>query len=78
MVFCKTDMGTIQAWSYGNKYNGYGNDWEDGLATERGISIGKSDGYAYVHVEQVRGKEKLVLYINKAVCDAEGVEIIIE
>ena len=74
MVFCKTDMGTLKAWSYGNHYT----DWEDGSATERGISIGCGDnGYAYVHVEQVRNKDKLVLFINKKVCDEEGIEIII-
>lgn len=77
MVFCKTDMGTLSAWSYGNNYNGYGTDWDTERATERGISIG-NNSYACVHLGQVRGKDKLVLCVNKKMCDEYGIEIIIE
>ena len=76
MVFCKTDMGTLSAWSYGNNYNGNSTAWESGIATERGISIG-NNGYACVHLEQVRGKDKLVLCVNKNMCEEYGIEIII-
>lgn len=70
---CKTNKGTMAAWTYGNNW------YDDDNATSKGIHLGfYSSGNAIGSFNYDVATEELTIKINKAIADKLGVKVIIE
>lgn len=69
---CKTDKGTMVAWTYGN-------NWYDDNATSKGISFGfysSGDAIGLFNCDVETGE--LTIKIHKAIADELGIKIVVE
>lgn len=69
-ILCKTEKGTLEAWTWGNTWREYNKE------ADRGISIGRYGGHAFAIAECNNGTMKLT--IKKQVLEEDGIELIIE
>lgn len=58
MVMCKTDKGTLCAWTYGN-------NWYSKSTDKKGLAVGLYGDVAFINVDYDSDKKKIVITLNR-------------